>query len=92
MHICLLTNQDLLADPFPSDDWPCDPSGTPYMLEINPNCGVYYPREDPGSADLCLMHDPEGHTGFTRRLIRAALRRRQPLDADSGSSQYGGSE
>jgi len=25
MRICLLTNQDLLADPFPSDDWPCDP-------------------------------------------------------------------
>ena len=69
-----------------------DADGTPYMLEINPNCGVYYPREEPGSADLCLMHDPEGHAGFTRRLIQAALRRRQPLDADSGSSQYGGSE
>ena len=25
MRICLLTNQDLLAVPFPSDDWPCDP-------------------------------------------------------------------
>jgi hypothetical protein len=25
MRICLLTNQDLLADPFPADDWPCDP-------------------------------------------------------------------
>ena len=25
MRICLLTNQDLNADPFPDDDWPCDP-------------------------------------------------------------------
>ena len=25
MHICLLTTQELDADPFPSDDWPCDP-------------------------------------------------------------------
>jgi len=50
-------------------------SGELFMLEINPNCGVYYPPEDPGSADLCLAHDPEGHAGFTRRLIRAALHR-----------------
>ena len=49
--------------------------GVPFMLEINPNCGVYYPPQDPGSADLCLAHDPEGHVGFTRQLIRAALQR-----------------
>jgi len=47
------------------------------MLEINANCGVYYPPEDAGSADLCLAHDPEGHVGFTRQLIRAALRRHE---------------
>ena len=52
-----------------------DRDGTPFMLEINPNCGVYYPMTDPGSADLCLAHDPEGHAGFTRQLIRAALQR-----------------
>ena len=54
-----------------------DRSGVPFMLEINPNCGVYYLPEDAGSADLCLAHDPEGHAGFTRRLIRAALHRHQ---------------
>jgi len=52
-----------------------DRRGTPFMLEINPNCGVYFPPEDAGSADLCLVHDPEGHAGFTRQLIRAALNR-----------------
>jgi D-alanine-D-alanine ligase len=52
-------------------------SGVPFMLEINPNCGVYYLPADYGSADLCLAHDPEGHAGFTRQLIRAALCRHQ---------------
>ncbi len=55
-----------------------DRSGTPFMLEINPNCGVYYPLKDAGSADLCLAHDPEGHVGFTRQLIRAALQAATP--------------
>ena len=52
-----------------------DRTGTPFMLEINPNCGVYYPSKDAGSADLCLLHDPDGHVGFTRQLIQAALQR-----------------
>jgi len=52
-----------------------DLEGRPFMLEINPNCGVYYPPEDPGSADLCLRHDAAGHEGFTRQLVAAALAR-----------------
>jgi D-alanine-D-alanine ligase-like ATP-grasp enzyme len=52
-----------------------DRRGAAFMLEINPNCGVYYLPKDAGSADLCLAHDPEGHAGFTRQLIRAALHR-----------------
>ena len=58
-----------------------DESGTPFMLEINPNCGVYYPPADAGSADLCLLNDAEGHAGFTRRLIRAAMTRRERVAA-----------
>ena len=61
-----------------------DRDGTPYMLEINPNCGVYYPAADAGSADLCLLHDAEGHAGFTRRLIRAALARRLAAGGPTG--------
>ncbi len=52
-----------------------DRNGTPFMLEINPHCGVYYPPSDPGSADLCLAQDPVGHEGFTRQLVEAALAR-----------------
>lgn len=49
--------------------------GEIYVLEINPNCGIYYPRTDPASADLILQADPEGHAGFTRRVVAAAYAR-----------------
>ena len=51
-----------------------DKTGTPYMLEINANCGIYYPPADYGSADICLSLDPAGHAGFTRQLIRRGIR------------------
>jgi D-alanine-D-alanine ligase len=46
-----------------------------YMLEINPNCGIFYPPTDPGSADFSLLNDPIGHQGFMDLIIRAGLRR-----------------
>ncbi|MAW77754.1 MAG: D-alanine--D-alanine ligase [Planctomycetota bacterium] len=52
-----------------------DKEGTPYMLELNSNCGIYYPEADWGSADICLSLDPAGHEGFTRQLVAAALAR-----------------
>ena len=62
--------------------------GTPHVLEINANCGIYYPPADYGSADLCLTHDPAGHAGFTRNLVEAAFARHRrdsrPVPGDSG--------
>ena len=52
-----------------------DADGVPHMLEINPNCGLYYPEADAGSADLILMNDKAGHAGFTELLVRSALKR-----------------
>jgi D-alanine-D-alanine ligase len=52
-----------------------DRDGALFMLEINPNCGVYYAPSDAGSADLALLNDPAGHQGFTDLLIRSALAR-----------------
>ena len=52
-----------------------DANGRLFMLEINPNCGVYYAPSDPGSADLALLNDPAGHQGFTDLLLRAAVAR-----------------
>jgi D-alanine-D-alanine ligase len=54
-------------------------AGEIHILEINPNCGVLYAPEEPGSADLVLMNDPEGQRGFVERIFRAALARRDRL-------------
>lgn len=52
-----------------------DPDGVPHMLEINPNCGLYYPEADAASADLILLNDKAGHVGFTELLVKSALKR-----------------
>ena len=70
---------ELKAASFGRCDLRVDKTGTPYMLEINANCGVYYPPKDFGSADICLALDPEGHEGFTRQLVAAALARHKRL-------------
>lgn len=71
-----------------------DGEGRPYMLEINANPGVFYPPSDPGSADLCLLHDAAGHEGFIRQVVDAALtrrerRRRAWLVRSNGNGDYG---
>jgi D-alanine-D-alanine ligase len=54
-----------------------DAAGRLFILEINPNCGIFYAPETYGSADLILSLDPAGHRGFLDHLIRCAQRRRQ---------------
>jgi D-alanine-D-alanine ligase len=53
-----------------------DGAGTIYMLEINPNCEVFCPQGQFGSADFILANDPAGHRGFLDHLVDCALRRR----------------
>jgi hypothetical protein len=53
-----------------------DPSGTHlYLLEINPNCGLFYPEGFYGSADFILdMTDPvQGHAKFILNQVNVAL-------------------
>ncbi len=69
----------LKAASFGRCDLRVDKTGTPYMLEINANCGIYYPPADYGSADICLSLDPAGHEGFTRQLVAAAFARHARL-------------
>ena len=56
-------------------DFRVDKDGVPFLLEINANCGIYYPLEDAGGADLCILNAAGGHAAFTRQLVAAALRR-----------------
>ena len=70
-------------------DMRVDHEGRIFILEINPNCGVYYPPTDPGGADLCLLHDPAGHEGFTKHLIEAAMARQSfPVAMATGSIPF----
>jgi D-alanine-D-alanine ligase len=53
-----------------------DEHGDLYMLEINPNCGIFYPEREFGSADMILNYDPGGHRGFVAHQLEVAVRRR----------------
>lgn len=54
-----------------------DADGGLHLLEINPNCGIFYPPEDPGSADVILRNDPLGYRGFLEKILASARRRRR---------------
>ena len=54
-------------------------AGEIFVLEINSNCGIFYARDEPGSADLILINDPEGHQGFLERILKAALARQKHI-------------
>jgi D-alanine-D-alanine ligase len=57
-------------------DYRMDANGDIYMLEINPNCGIFYPPHEPGSADFSLMNDKNiNHTKFMKLIIRSGQKR-----------------
>lgn len=58
-------------------DYRMDSDGTIHMLEINPNCGIFYAPHEPGSADFSLINDPVyNHNKFLKLIIRTAQKRR----------------
>ncbi len=54
-----------------------DAAGDIYLLEINPNCGIFYPKGQFGSADFILANDPAGHRGFLKHLLQCAKQRQE---------------
>ncbi len=56
-------------------DFRMNEAGELFLLEINPNCGVFYPPETPGTADSILSLDSAGHAGFVDLIVRGALKR-----------------
>lgn len=64
-------------------DYRMDAHGVIYMLEINPNCGIFYPPTEPGSADFSLLHDPVyNHLKFMKLIIHAAQMRQERMIAE----------
>jgi D-alanine-D-alanine ligase len=56
-------------------DFRLDANGELTFLEINPNCGIFYPEDSFGSADDILANDPAGFRGFLDHLLQCARRR-----------------
>jgi len=63
-------------------DYRMDADGVIYMLEINPNCGIFYPPAEPGSADFSLLNDSINHTKFMKLIIRSGQKRQARLAAE----------
>ena len=63
-------------------DYRMDASGTIFMLEINPNCGIFYPPAEPGSADFSLLNDATNHRKFLKLMVRAAQKRQARMLAE----------
>ncbi len=69
-------------------DYRMDADGMIYMLEINPNCGIFYAPNEPGSADFCLIHDPVyNHHKFLKLIIGSAKNRQDNLLASKRAKQ-----
>ena len=84
LNFLLLWNIGLGGRGFGRIDVRSDPSGEVLQfLEMNPNCGVFYPPGSFGSADEILQFDgTTSHADFLHHLIECALaeqRRKQPL-------------
>ena len=61
-------------------DYRMSADGTIHMLEINPNCGIFYSPEEPGSADFSLLNDPVyNHNKFLKLIIRSAQKRQSAM-------------
>jgi D-alanine-D-alanine ligase-like ATP-grasp enzyme len=48
--------------------------GEVYVLEINPNCGIFFPEDNPGCSDYILQHAPGGIEGFLEQMLQAAVK------------------
>jgi D-alanine-D-alanine ligase len=58
-------------------DFRMNEKGELFLLEINPNCGIFYPPNEPGSADYILMNDPLGHSGFLDLILSSGLKKKE---------------
>ena len=62
------------GDGYARVDLRMDAAGELYALEINPNCAVFYPAGQEGSADIILAHDRPAPPGSPQRSSRARSR------------------
>lgn len=62
------------ASGYARSDIRMDKDGELYLLEINPNCSIFYPDDDGSTADVILQWDV-GKSVFMQRIIEFAFHR-----------------
>ena len=77
MRISTALFQGLGGSGYARCDIRLDRTGLPHVLEINPNCSVFYPPDAPGGADAVLMSIPGGHEDFIDTVLGDAVARRR---------------
>ncbi|MBL7999162.1 MAG: hypothetical protein JNL32_11045 [Candidatus Kapabacteria bacterium] len=75
-------------------DFRVDDTGTPWFLELNFTCSVFYSGNERGSADYILEYDGIGQAGFLHRIVEEGISRhrsKQPLHeiVQNGLQGYG---
>jgi len=65
------------CDGYARTDIRMDAEGKLYLLEINPNCSVFYPDDDGGTADVILQMDGTGKSSFLQMVIELAFSRKK---------------
>ncbi len=58
-------------------DMRMDRAGRVYMLEINPNSGLFGPDATTSESSVILANDPRGRRGFIDHILRCAFKRRR---------------
>ncbi len=76
-EIASLTFEALSGSGFGRCDLRMNEAGEIFLLEINPNCEMFCPEDEFGSADEILAADPSGHRGFLEHLLFCAKRRQE---------------
>jgi D-alanine-D-alanine ligase len=70
------------GDGYARTDLRLDPEGRLYFIEINPNCAIFYPDENGGTADMILAFDGGQKRRFLQDMMaHALLRQKRALGA-----------
>ena len=76
------------GDGYARTDLRLDPEGRLFFIEINPNCAIFYPDENGGTADMILAFDGGQKPRFLQDMMRHALLRQKRALAGTSRSNH----
>ncbi len=74
---------DMDIDGYVRFDLRMDGDNNLYVCDVNPYCGLYYPPDQYGSADLIIVNSKKtNHRAFTDHILRCAVQRHNKRSAN----------